>query len=323
MFPQDSIPAQRVKNHSNGYYAILAVLTDSHPAFVAHPVTLCKNWPEQKPNQSIFDFHSEFTEAIALRAIYMNDAQDMNSAIMMDTFMQNCTHSDYLISAARLARLDPDTWSNMTPGNLAITLNNYLSRVDSPSHARTPGVHPPRASPARFGEGSSGGFCGRPFQRCINALGEEDDIDYDAELEASLDQHMPAIIHQLTRDGPELRHCMFCGVGHTHLFDKCPILNDKRFLTSFAIRVGSAYQRTLNDAFKRQKEAHGLDDSTPSSARLPLAARINQVFGAAAHPAARINQVFGDAAPESIAPSHPDFLSPDFVPGEGPVFRQG
>ena len=254
MFPPDSTPAHRVKGLSNGYYAILAILTDSHPAFISHPISLCKNWPEQKAGQTIFNFHSEFVEAIALRAIFMDGAQDLNSATMLSTFMQNCTHSTYLIAAARMDALDPTTKQNLSPGNLAITLNNYLSRPDSPSIVRAPVQHTPRTSPARFGEGSSG-FRARPFQRRINALGEEDDPNYDAGLEAALDQHMSAIINQLTNDGPELRHCMFCGIGHSHLFDKCPILNEKRFLTSFAIRVGSAYQRTLNDAFKRQKEA--------------------------------------------------------------------
>jgi hypothetical protein len=148
---------------------------------------------------------------------------------------------------------------------------------------------------------------GRPFQCRVNAPGEKEDQDYDADLEAVLDEDMPAIIHQLACDGPVLRHCVFCGPGKSHLFDKCPILNEKTFLNSFAIRVGSAYQRTLNDAFKRQKEARGIvQTGAPSNANL----------------AARIHQVFGSAKPQP-APLHPDFLSPDFVPGQPPDFHQG
>lgn len=300
MFPLGSVPAERVKHCDNGYYGIIAILHDSHPAFVTHPISLCKNWPEQKVGQSIFDFHAEFTEAISLRAIFMDDAQDLNSPTMMDTFMHNCLHSEYLLAAVRLDSLDPATVSNTTPGNLAITLNTYLSRSTSPSQ-----VIVPRAPPAPSREGpSSGGYRRRPFARRINVLGEEDDPHYDAEKEAVLDQELPALIHKLAHDGPELRHCMFCGVGHNHLFDKCPILNDSQFLNSFAIRVGSTYLRTLNDAFKRQKAARGITDSPGT----PSTSRIHQVFG--------INPA---DAPPSVppVPLHPDFLSADFVPGTG------
>ena len=37
-----------------------------YPAFVTHLVTLCKNWPEQKRSQSIFDFDTEFTAFVRL-----------------------------------------------------------------------------------------------------------------------------------------------------------------------------------------------------------------------------------------------------------------
>jgi hypothetical protein len=321
MFPSDSIPAQRMKGRTNGYYGIIAILHDSHPAFVSQPVALCKNWPEQKPGQSIFDFHAEFTAAIALRAIYMDGAQDLNSPTMMSTFMQNCTHSAYLLSAARLDALDPSTSHQMSPGNLAITLSNYLSRADSPSQFSTAPRPPPRApSSSRFGEGSSSNFRGggRSFPRRINALGDESDLDYDAQFEAGLDEAMPSWIHQLARDGPVKRHCMFCGEGHVHLFDACPILNDKRFLNSFAIRVGSAYERTLKDASARQKEARGVGNP---------AARIHQLLGITSTPpaldippaSARLHQVLGiTAPPPAPAPLHPDFLSPDFVPGQPP-----
>jgi hypothetical protein len=308
MFPEDSEPKKRVSGRTNGYYAIVAILTDSHPAFLEHPITLCKNWPVQKPDQTIFDFHSEFTEAIQLRAIFMQDTQDLNSPLMLSTFLHNCTHSKYFIQVSRLDRLDPTTADLFAPGTLAITLNNYLSSHDSPTQrpAARP-VQPPRGSPSPF--------LGRPFQRRINALGEEDDPNYDAEFEAAMDTHMPAMIHQISREGggPELRHCMFCGVGQTHLFDKCPILNDRQFLTSYAIRSGSAFQRTLADAFKRQKEARGLVDGSAS-----LGARIHQVFSVSAD----VPQDDSGAEP-SPASSIPDFLSADFVPGTGPDFRQG
>ena len=135
MFPADYLPAQRVKGRNNGcYYALIAILHDSHLAFVTYPVTLCENWLEQKPDQSIYDFHAEFTAAIALRAIYMEGSQDLNSPTILSTFMQKCTHSSYLIASACMDHLDPaSTSNNMSPGNLAISSSNYLARADSPS----------------------------------------------------------------------------------------------------------------------------------------------------------------------------------------------
>ena len=128
---------------------------------------------------------------------------------------------------------------------------------------------------------------------------------------------MPAIINQLARDGPALRHCVFCGVGKMHLFDQCPILNEKKFLSSFAICVGSACQRTLNDAFKRQKESRGIVDAgTPSCGA--LAAHINQAFGATVPE----SKTAAKTAPEP-GPLHPNFLSPNFVHGQPSDFQQG
>jgi hypothetical protein len=333
MFPADSWPAQRARGH-NGYYAVLAILSDSHPAFIEHPITLCLNWPHQKANQTIFDFHAEFTEAIQLRAIFMDEIQDLNSPTMLSTFMHNCAHSAFLLQASRLDSIDPKTSHRFSPGTLAITLNTYLARPDSPRQAPPiipasnvlPGANTPaRGSSSRFREGNPNGYRGRPFQRRVNALGEEEDDAADdnaADLDpAAFEPYMDAIIQQLNTKGPELRHCMFCGPDTAlHMFDKCPILNDKRFSTTMAIRLGSTYQRTLKEAIQRQKEAHsggtghvpGGTPTPPSDRRRPsprdtdpLAARIHQLFDAPATPS---------------VPLHPDFLSPDFVPGQPPDF---
>ena len=49
-------------------------------------ITLCNNWPEQKSGQSIFEFHTEFTEAFSLpAAILMDGAQDLNSPMILST----------------------------------------------------------------------------------------------------------------------------------------------------------------------------------------------------------------------------------------------
>ena len=74
-------------------------------------------------------------------------------------------------------------------------------------------------------------------------------------------------------------------------------------MTSLAMRVGSAYNnRTLNDAFKRQKEAQGLGTT---------ATWLHQVLGIAEAPPASASM----PAASTDAPLHP-FLSPDFIPGQ-------
>jgi hypothetical protein len=326
MFPLNSEPAQRAMGRQNGYYTIMAILTDSHPSFIEHPITLCKDWPCQKAAQTIFDFHTEFVEAIRLRAIFMNDTQDLNSPLMLSTFMHNCLHSAYLLQVSRIDRQDPTSAHLFNPGTIAITLNTYLNNVDSPTRraaSTPPGTFAPSGSGAsRFGEGSSPGYR-RPYQRNnrINALRDEDIVD-DPVLDLDpyvFEPYLDNIVNKLAGDGPELRHCMFCGPNELHMFDKCPILNDKRFSSTLAIRLGSTYQRTLKEAVQRQKESHGGTPHPSGDRRRPPprdthAARIHQLFGA-------------EPASPSLAPvpasSPPDFLSPDFVPGSGPDFLQG
>jgi hypothetical protein len=119
---------------------------------------------------------------------------------------------------------------------------------------------------------------------------------------------MDQVVHQLAGKGPELRHCMFCGPNETpHLFDKCPILNDKRFASSLAIRLGSSYTRSLQEAKQRQIDARN-GTSPKHEQRRP---------GRPDPHAARIHQVFtNDPAIPPATPSHPDFLSDEFTPGQ-------
>jgi hypothetical protein len=248
MFPASSEPAKRVMGRHNGYCAIMAILTDAHPDFIEHPITLCKDWPRQKVGQTVFDFHTEFVEAIRLRAIFMGDTKDLNSPLMLSTFMHNCLYSEYLLQVSRIDRQDLTLTHLFNPGTIAITLNTYLNNVDSPSRRTTTPLAASsfnHSSGSRFGEGSSPGYR-HPFQRSprVHALGEDTSEDPTPVLDPFIfEPYLDKIVCKLTGDGPEMRHCMFCVPSEKHLFDKCPILNDKRFSTTLAIRLGSTYQR--------------------------------------------------------------------------------
>lgn len=324
MFPPDSEPARRVKGQHNGYYAIMDILTDAHPNFIEHPITLCQDWPRQKNGQTIFDFHTEFIEAICLRAIFMHDTQDLNSPLMLSTFIHNCKHSAYLLQVSRIDRQDSSSAHFFNPGTITITLITYLNNVDSPTRrVSAPATVATASTNLRFGDGSTG-YC-RPFQRNhrVHAL-EQDELPDDqtsSDLASFVfEPYLDQIVCKLAGDGPELRHCMFCGPNEMHLFDKCPILNDKRFSSTLAICLGSTYQRTVKEAVQRQKETRS--GQPPSSFNKPGSERRRPPR--TDHHAARIHQMFG--VDDTVSPeesSHPDFLSPDFIPGQGSDFPQG
>lgn len=69
-FPISSHLAKRAASTANGYHAILALLTDTHPSFVDQPILLAMNWPWQKESQTIFEFYNEFIDTLRLRAIF-------------------------------------------------------------------------------------------------------------------------------------------------------------------------------------------------------------------------------------------------------------
>jgi hypothetical protein len=64
MFPKDSAFAQHVESSNNGFTTILALLSDSHPAFVAQPIMLAMNWPIQSEHETVFDFYTKFIDHI-------------------------------------------------------------------------------------------------------------------------------------------------------------------------------------------------------------------------------------------------------------------
>jgi hypothetical protein len=270
MFPADSEPARRIKGRHNGNYAIMAILTDAHPNFIEHPITLCKDWPHQKTGQTIFDFHTEFIEAIRLRAIFMHDTQDLNSPLMLSTFIHNCQHSAYLLQVSRIDRQDTSSAHFFNPGTIAITLNTYLNNVDSPTRRNHTPTAPPIHNPARFGDDGSPGYR-HPFQRnprvhaLIGYYHPEDTISDPSDLDPfAFEPYLDQIVCKLSGDGPELRYFMFCGPTEMHLFDKYPMLNDKCFSSTLAIHLASTYQRTVKEAVLRQGRGRTLRATLPT-----------------------------------------------------------
>ncbi len=106
-FPKDSELAQRAQSTTNGYHAILAVLSNTHPTFIDKPITLAMNWQKQRDLQSIFNFHTDFMDYICLCAIFMGGSINMTSSNMVNCFIYNCCHSTYLLQISRFDRQDP------------------------------------------------------------------------------------------------------------------------------------------------------------------------------------------------------------------------
>jgi hypothetical protein len=84
MFPPKSTPAQCAATTSNGYKILLAILSDTHPAFVDQPILLAMNFPKQQPNQDIFEFYHLFQDVLRLRVIFMGGTDNMQQDHMID-----------------------------------------------------------------------------------------------------------------------------------------------------------------------------------------------------------------------------------------------
>ena len=236
-FPAGSTHAKRAASTTNGYHALLALVTDTHPAFVDHPIRLVMNWPTQQSSQSIFDFYTEFVDNIRLRAIFLNGSDDFASSHMVDCFLNNCLHSSYLIQISRFDRQDPSKSSWFQPGSLPITLNAYLENPDSPTKKpafKTPFTdsHPPfNRFRSRPGDNAN---APPSSQRRINELGQEvtDDDDYSSYVDSA--------ISQLVTAKPNSTKCILC--EDTHRFSDCPIYNNPDFLRSGFIKMVTLVQ---------------------------------------------------------------------------------
>jgi hypothetical protein len=92
MFPTNSEYASRVQSSTNGYHALMNLIHDSHPDYVSSPISLAPNWPHQKKDETLHNFYNRFTETHKLRAIFLQDIQDLGTDMMIDIFIHRCTH---------------------------------------------------------------------------------------------------------------------------------------------------------------------------------------------------------------------------------------
>ena len=242
IFPTDSDFSKRVATTTNGYHALLALVTDTHPAFVSQPIQLVMNWPRQKTSQNIYEFYNQFNDILKLKAIFLEGAEDMNSPHMIDCFISNCLHSKYLTQISRLDRQDPGKSSQFSPGSLPITLQMYLQNPDSPSHQVSQGTPSPRytpvtPSPNKYPPRRSGdGTPYTPYPRRVNELQADENID----------DYVDAIIAQVGTAPAITPTCIMC--GEVHKFENCPLIQDQEFLKTYAIRVTSLVQKLLRQA---------------------------------------------------------------------------
>jgi hypothetical protein len=250
-FPSGSHLAKRAASTDNGFHAILALLTGTHPSFVDQPILLAMNWPRQTGSQTIFEFYNEFTDTLRLRAIFMSGSAQMSTRHMVDCFINNCQHSNYWTQVSRFDRQDPSRASWFAPGALAVTLNNYLSNPDSPARQTKPNEgnrHKPSYHGSRH-DGPRHDGARPPFQRRVNQLEAEQAID-----ELQMDHFANNIVAQLkTHDPKTIPTCLLCK-DVAHSFDDCPLLNDNTFKSSFIIKMLSLVSRELRNGRKKQQE---------------------------------------------------------------------
>ena len=247
MFPVGSEYFNRVHTDTNGYHALLNLLHDTHPKYVSSPITLAPDW-HQQPDQTLFEFYTEFTEIIRLRAIFMHGTQDFSSIDMVDLFIQRCTHSKYLTHLSRFDRHVPCKADLFKPGILQITLNNYLSEPDSPLKPSSKFRSGGNASNKNPWEGKSTSKPPYKNIRTVHAMGT--DNPYEPYMDSIIhrlttNEDLEYVIHRLTfdEDSNTTQNCLFCP-SEIHRFKDCPIFNDDQFKSTLLVKLMSEYNRT-------------------------------------------------------------------------------
>jgi hypothetical protein len=215
------------------------------------------NWPTQDAHDTVFDFYTKFLDHIRLRAIFMNSADDMASTTMVDCFLNNCSHSAYILHVSRFDRQDPTKKGLFEPGALAITINTYLSNPDSPTQKKRDYEKKPfreyKKKPfvQKFGEGKFGDSSSKPsypYRRRVNAL--LDSLTEDNAPDGSIDfgQYTDYVIHHVsnttTSDPTQINPCILCRED-AHKFDACPLLNNDEFMKGFIIKLVTGISREL------------------------------------------------------------------------------
>jgi hypothetical protein len=258
MFPADSDLIKRIKSMSNGYHTMMAIITDTHPVFHPQPIELAKERPKQKPGQNIYQYHNAFRNHLLVKAIFLKGSEDLTSKHMIDLFISNCVHADYLLQVSRNDRRNPRCKTWFDPGSLPITLTNYLQASDSPlKRQATPkygeGRYSHQLSESRYPQQKSGDnkYPYKSYQKKQNALGKSSETTDDDEPD---DDRLDQIIHQLASSNSQTPTCILCkDLQNPHRFIDCPYLKDNEFRTTLCIRVASILHRTMSES-KRRKE---------------------------------------------------------------------
>jgi hypothetical protein len=259
-FPKDSELAQRAQSTTNGYHAILTVLSNTHPAFITQPITLAMNWPKQREQQSLFDFHTDFMDYIRLRAIFMGGSVNLTSSNMVDRFIHNCRHSTYLLQISRFDRQDPQKASKFQPSTLAITLNTYLSNPDSPTK-RTP-CKPPYKAPYKPMvpyktpyqkppyQSSNDGKAPTPYFKHISQILTDHGPTDSSPDAPTIDTYMDYGVAQIqTTPDLTIHPCLLC--REPHRFNTCPLLRGEEFKSTFIIKLLACISRELRNGKQR------------------------------------------------------------------------
>jgi hypothetical protein len=257
MFPKDSQFAKRAASTNNGFIALLALMTDTHPAFVDQPIMLAMNWPVQTGTESIFDFYTKFLDHIRLRAIFMGATDSMTSSTMVDCFINNCKHSSYLLHISRFDRQDPKKNGLFAPGALAITINNYLSNSDSPTKQLPRPPRPPEGPAIRKP------FYPRRVNQMLTGIPNDDTpTDY-------TDLSDRVIAQMQAGHDPSTNPCILCRDGEIHRFKDCPLLQDDNFKTSFIIKMVTGVSKEIRQGKRNLQTANTKINQLLSDADTP------------------------------------------------------
>ena len=133
MFPDDSLMKSIALHTTNGYQAIITILSDTHPNFVDEPYLLCNIYPKQREHETIHDFYLRWIDTVQLRKIFFDDNTNITSIHHIADFIYHLRHSKWIFSVSHRDRRDPTKNHLFMPGQLPITIQTYLRQPNSPT----------------------------------------------------------------------------------------------------------------------------------------------------------------------------------------------
>ena len=140
---------ETIRSTNNGYHALTALISKTHPSFLLEPILLVADYPYQQPKQSVYDFYSEYNEITWMKRVFFNQQVDIHNDDYVTMFMSRCAHSSYLLSQSRrhreeyfrdvtLRRADPthiyvhDRRFSFYPSAIPTTIQTYFNYPESP-----------------------------------------------------------------------------------------------------------------------------------------------------------------------------------------------